>query len=138
MKFTDKSLLRLRVTGCPEETDEESCDQHGLLDEFEEDYCDSYESDCLGLGTWVGPIHHIFEVIIHYRDPQNGSLAEPRSWSLEVSASSREEARRTATKDFRLVESLTSGPWQREIFAVEVIDDELAGLSGPESSSTLS
>ncbi len=135
MKNSDKHLLRLRITGCPKDGDD-TCED--LQDEFEEELGDIYEADNFATGTWAGAGHQVFDVIIHYRDPRAGQLSEPRSWCLEVSALSRQEAKRTATKDFRLVESLSSGPWQREILAIEVVGEDSSEFRNPEQSPHLS
>lgn len=129
---SDKRLLRFQITGDGEESSD------ALLDEFEEDFGDVYAGDCLAVGTWVGAGPQVFDVIIHYRDPRSSHLAEPRSWSLEVSALSRRDARRTATQDFRLVESLSSEHWQHEILAIEVIGDDPIELGNAERSRYLS
>lgn len=135
MKYDDKRLLRMRITGCPKDGDEAVED---LKDDLEEEYADIYEADTLALGTWIGCGHQVFDVIIHYRDPRAGELTPPRSWCLEVSAMNRQDAKRVATKDFRLVESLSSGPWQREILAIEVIGEDGSEFANPEQSPHLS
>lgn len=129
MKYTDKDLLRLRVTGCSDDEDSFEGEETAVREALAEDFEDDYEDECLALGTWVGEAHQVFDVIIHYRDPHVGLAATSRSWSLEVSARNRQDAIQTATKDFRLVESLSSGAWQREILAIEVTEEEESALT---------
>ncbi len=133
LKYSDKDLLRLRITGCPTEDsdfdNEDTAVREALADTS---LGEAYEEDeCLALGTWVGEGHQIFDVIIHYRDPQALATDPPRSWSLEVSAMNRQSAVESATRDFRLLESLSSGPWQREILAIEVSGDEALAPAAP-------
>ncbi len=142
MKYSDKDLLRLRVTGCPSEEEdafegEETAVREALAEVS--DLADAYDDDeCLALGTWVGEGHQVFDVTIHFRDPRALATDLPRSWCLEVTARNRQEAVQAATKDFRLLESLSSGPWQREILAIEVKGDEPLVNSASEYALSLS
>ena len=93
--------------------------------DVEEDY-----EEGLALGTLVGEDCQVFHVAISYRQPHADPNDAPRSWSLEVAECSASNAKRSAVSSFRLLESLSSRGWQREILSIEVEDmhpDEFAG-----------
>ncbi len=116
--------MQVRITGSPEKSDDEIEDLMSPTD-AEEDY----EED-LALGTLVGEDCQVFLVTISYRQPHADPNDAPRSWSLEVAACSASNAKRSAVSSFRLLESLSSRGWQREILSIEVEDmhpDEFAG-----------
>jgi len=126
-----------------------SAPSNTIEDEFVEDVAAAFELDLdlddpdprgteFALGTSVGAAPKIFDVIIHYGDPHSGRVAQARSWNIEVSARQRDEARRLAVNEFRLVESLSSLPKQREILRVEILDGDGAEKTNPATSPYLS
>lgn len=114
MKHANIGFLKLRVTGWPDASDQE-------LDDME---IYEQEDDFFARGTGVGESERIYEVTIHYCDPHGGKAqSEQRLWVLEVCASSANQAKRLATRDFRLLESLSAGPWKHEIVDVLVLGE---------------
>ena len=108
-------MLALRITGWLDVEDED-------LD-FDLDFADMDDDSpgvSIAAGTVVQAECSVFDVTIHYLDPGGADESTAKQWNLEVSTRSAEEARRCALRDFRLLESLSSGRWQRKIIELGV------------------
>lgn len=111
MRNKDSALLKLQITNWPDVT----------IDPIEDSWLELDDYPDLAEGTGVFADHRSYLVAIEYQDPRRQA---PKTWQHEVWARSCASAMKLAMQEFRLIESLSSAGWLREILDVEILEDE--------------